>query len=319
MKGKHWLMLAAIVFVFPGLLCSIVFRLRTDEWKTVHKSGGKAYMTTEKAAQNMISVITGDGTRTQMDLEAYLLCVVLGEMPADFETEALKAQAVVARTYTLRCCLQEKHAGGALCTDHTCCQAFRSAEDFLDSGQTQEALSHVKEGVRQTRGQVLTYAGELIEATYFSSAGGKTETALAVWGTDVPYLQSVDSPEGESPNVQTLQLTAQEFVQKLHTELQGLPETWIGAVCYTSGGGVDTIYIGGEAYKGTQLRSLLGLRSTAFTITALGNTVTITTKGYGHRVGMSQYGAQAMALAGSDYRQILTHYYPGTTLENWLA
>ena len=166
---------------------------------------------------------------------------------------------------------------------------------------------------------MLTYQGKLIEATYFSCSGGRTEDALAVWGEDVPYLQSVESPgeEGAAHYVDTVSFTASEFCEKIGKELPGIPAEWIGTIRYTAGGGVETIYIGDEPYSGTQLRSMLNLRSTAFLITAAGDTVTITTKGYGHRVGMSQYGADAMAVQGCSYEEILAHYYPGTKLQQW--
>ena len=170
-----------------------------------------------------------------------------------------------------------------------------------------------------TKNMVLTYNGELIEATYFSNSGGRTEDAQSVWGSDIPYLQAVDSPGEEAYGhyTDTVKFTAKEFQQLLGDELLGRSGTWIKSVTYTPGGGVDTIKIGNVTYTGTKLRSLLGLRSTAFVITASGDSIIITTKGFGHRVGMSQYGADVMAVNGSDYRQILKHYYQNTTLQQW--
>ena len=180
-------------------------------------------------------------------------------------------------------------------------------------------MGQTKQAVRETENQVLVYEGSLIDATYFSSSGGRTEAAVAVWGSDVPYLQAVDSPGEEiaSDYVKTVQFSSEEFTMKLGENLSGQPETWFGLITYTDGGGVDTIEIGGKVYTGKDLRSRLGLRSTAFLISAVGDTVTVTTRGFGHRVGMSQYGAEAMAQNGSTCSQILSHYYPGTTLENW--
>lgn len=271
-------------------------------------------------ATDPIPVLMDDGTVQSMLLEEYLVCVVLGEMPADFEAEALKAQAVVARTYTLKHNIaQQKHPGGAVCTDHTCCQSFCQPEDYLAAGNRRQQLDKVESAVSQTCNQVLLYNGDLIEATYFSCSGGRTEAAVAVWGTEVPYLQAVDSPGEEIAKyyVETVHFSAEAFEEKMMTTLSGRPEQWFGPVQYTEGGGVDTIQIGEKSYRGTEIRTLLGLRSTAFVMTAVGDTVTVTTKGYGHRVGMSQYGAEAMAVSGSDYLQILSHYYPGTTVENW--
>lgn len=264
-----------------------------------------------------LPVLLPDGTQVEMKLDDYVTCAVLGEMPADFETEALKAQAVVARTYALRRnTLQWKHDGGAVCTDPGCCQAYCSQTDYTNAGNTEQSLNKILDAVAQTGGQVLTYEGELIEATYYSCSGGRTEDALAVWGQEIPYLQSVESPgeEDASHYIDTVTFSISQMEQALGTSLTG---AWLGPVTYTRGGGVEGIEIGGTVYKGTELRQLLGLRSTAFVMTAVGDTVTITTKGYGHRVGMSQYGADAMAVAGSTYEQILSHYYPGAALEQY--
>ena len=142
---------------------------------------------------------------------------------------------------------------------------------------------------------------------------------MAVWGAEIPYLKSVPSPgeEQAAHYVDTVTFSVEEFCKRLGKTLGGAPSEWINNITYTEGGGVDTLTICGETYSGTQLRQLLDLRSTAFIITAFGNMITITTKGYGHRVGMSQYGADAMAVSGSTYEQILAHYYPGTILAQW--
>ena len=258
-----------------------------------------------------------EGTVEEMDMDAYLVGVVLAEMPASFETEALKAQAVAARTYTRKAWVSGgKHGEGSVCTDSGCCQAYITEEAYLARGGTQEGLDKVRSAVFATSGQVLTYGGELIEATYFSCSGGSTEDAAAVWGTEFPYLQAVSSPGEESAAhyTDTVSFTAQEFQTILGTALTGTPQSWFGTTTYTEGGGIASMTIGGQAYSGTQLRSLLSLRSTAFTVTAGEDTITVTTRGYGHRVGMSQYGADAMAVTGSTYGEILSHYYPGTQL-----
>lgn len=268
-----------------------------------------------------LPILQADGTAVQMELDSYLVGVVLQEMPADFEQEALKAQAVVARTYALRrSTVGKKHPDGAVCTDAACCQAYISPEDYIASGGTREDAAKVQQAVMATAGKVLCYEGALIEATYFSCSGGRTEDAAAVWGADVPYLQAVDSPgeEAAAHYTDTVTFTAEEFTGALGAALQGLPATWLGEVTYTDGGGVAAMVIGGTSYEGTLLRQKLGLRSTAFTMTAAGNHIIVTTKGFGHRVGMSQYGADAMAVTGSDYGQILAHYYPGTTLLDWI-
>ena len=259
-----------------------------------------------------------DGTTVTMDMDEYLVGVVLAEMPADFEPDAKKAQAVVARTFTRKAAVTSgKHGDGSVCTDSACCQAYITEAEYLAKGGSQWAVDGARAAVEATSGYVLTYEGSLIEATYFSCSGGLTEDAVAVWGTDFPYLRSVASPGEEEAVHYTDTVTFQkdEFADRLGVSLTGPSSDWIGAVTYTSGGGVDTIRIGGKSFSGTEVRSLLGLRSTVFTISAGEETVTVTTRGFGHRVGMSQYGADAMAAAGSTYDEILAWYYQGTTLE----
>lgn len=266
-----------------------------------------------------IPVLMEDGYVEVMELDTYITGVVLKEMPASFESEALMAQAVVARTYTLKRNSSYKHKGAAICTDYSCCQAYCSEQDYLENGGSADDLQKVRSAVSATENQVLMYNGQLIEATYFSCSGGMTEDAQAVWGEDIPYLQAVESPgeEGAAHYTDTVHFPADEFSALLGQQLPGQPGTWIKEVTYTPGGGVDTIIIGEREYTGVEIRQMLGLRSTAFVITAVGNTVTVTTKGFGHRVGMSQYGADAMAVNGAKYTEILNHYYPGTKLSTW--
>lgn len=265
-----------------------------------------------------IPVLMADDTVEMMELDAYLVCVVIAEMPAEFEEEALKAQAVAARTCTMKCVRDGvKHTGGAICTDSTCCQAYMTEAAYEAEGGTMENLDKIRNAVHSTAGQVLTYEGALIDATYFSCSGGRTEDAVAVWGAEVPYLQSVISPgeEQAQPYSRTVTFTGGEFAALLGRRLTGSPQSWLGKVTYTRGGGVDTIVLAGKSYTGTELRKLLSLDSTAFTMTAQGDTVTVTTSGKGHRVGMSQYGADAMAVAGSTYEEILAYYYQGTRID----
>ena len=264
-----------------------------------------------------VLVRTLDGVTREMDMDTYITGVVLAEMPAYFEEEALKAQAVVARTYARKAYVYGgKHGDGSVCTRSSCCQAYKTEEAYLEEGGTQESVDKIRSAVVETSGYVLTYDGVLIEATYFSCSGGKTEDAEAVWGADFPYLQAVVSPGEEEAAYyrDTVSFTAEQFENLMGLDLNGTPAGWFGEVTYTDGGGVETLMIGGQAYKGTQLRSLLGLRSAAFEVSVEGQTITITTRGFGHRVGMSQYGADAMAVMGSTYEEILAHYYQGTEL-----
>ena len=255
-----------------------------------------------------------DEETVEMDLEEYLVGVLLCEIPESFDMEAKKAQAVVARTYALRTAtVKDKHPNQGVCTSPDCCQGYIDPEEY---GGSKEGIEQARQAVASTEALVLTYEAELIDATYFSCSGGMTEDALAVWGAEIPYLQAVTSPGEEQANyyTDTVSFTAEQFCSALGVQLSGSSYYWLGDVTYTDGGGVDTMVIGGMEYKGTQLRSLLGLRSTAFRMYATGEQIVVTTRGFGHRVGMSQYGAEAMAVSGSKFDEILKHYYQGTEL-----
>ena len=264
-----------------------------------------------------VAVLTVDGVR-QIPLETYVLGVVLAEMPASFETEALKAQAVAARTVAMRSHLvNQRHTGGAVCTDPDCCQAYMPEGEYLAQGGGNANLEKVRSAVNSTQNEVLTYKGELADAVYFSCSGGLTEDASVVWGNDVPYLQSVESAGEENAEQYwaSKTFTAAQFAAALGRSLPGGPGSWFGGVTYTPGGGVNTMIVAGQRYTGTRLRQLLDLNSTIFSMEVSGDTVTVFTRGKGHRVGMSQYGADAMAVQGSTYDQILAHYYRGTRID----
>ena len=257
-----------------------------------------------------------------MELEYYLCGVVLAEMPADFDDEALKAQSVVARTYALRRLeLGTKHKTGAVCTDPACCQGYLSQDDFIARGGSPTSVSKISQAVQETAGKVLMYDDKLIDATYFSCSGGMTEDAVAVWGSDVPYLQSVASPGEEIATHYSDEITLrpEEVEKALGLHLDGDPGQWFEILSLTDGGGVAEIKICGAVFTGVELRKRLSLRSTNFTVSATANEITFHTKGYGHRVGMSQYGAEAMALAGHSYQEILLHYYQGASLATYFG
>ncbi len=275
-------------------------------------------------AETTLSVLQ-NGQVEELPLQEYLIGVLLGEMPPSFEPAALEAQAVASRTFALR---NAKHADADVCTDSSCCQAYcdpETAREKLGDSFAQYA-DKVRNAVEATDGVVITYGGQLIDAVYFSCSGGSTEAAVAVWGGDVPYLQSVESPGEEdcARYSDTLTLDADAAREIL---LSAAPDavlnedatTWFGSVSYTDGGGVDTMEIGGVTFSGTELRSLFSLRSTQFEVEVEGETVTFHTLGYGHRVGLSQYGAEAMAEQGADYSEILKHYYTGVELTDLKA
>ena len=325
MKLIYKQMIVALMmgFVFPWMILGIVSSFASREESLSATSASETDTFTRPEVSDVpdmiLRVVTQDSIES-MALEEYVAGVVLVEMPADFEPEALKAQAVVARTYALRRKEQgKKHETGDVCTDPNCCQGYRSPEEYIARGGRGEAVEKIRAAVDATAGQVLTYKGDLIEATYFSCSGGQTEDALPVWGADIPYLQSTLSPgeEKAAHYSDTVIMTLEEFRSCMDSTLPADPNAWFGAVTYTEGGGVETIRIGDETYKGTEVRSLLALRSTDFTIRYTGRAIEIVTHGFGHRVGMSQYGADAMAVSGSTYTQILAHYYQGTMVQDY--
>lgn len=281
----------------------------------VHQNAGSPVQAETSQVQGDSSVeltVEVSGEAETMTLQDYLVGVLMGEMPASYPLEALKAQAVAARTYTLR----RMEQGGTLSDDPAVCQAYipisQAQEKWGEDWETY--LAKLRQAVQETDGQVLTYDGELIAATYFSCSGGRTESAQAVWGGSVPYLVSVDSPgeEDASGFSSTVTVDREEFMDTL-----GVSSTGVSAVTYTDGGGVDTMTIGGETFTGVELRQMFSLRSTRFTMEVAADTVTFSVQGFGHRVGMSQNGARVMAEQGSTYEEILRWYYTGVTLEIW--
>ena len=248
-----------------------------------------------------------------MSLQDYLTGVLLAEMPTDFPAEALKAQAVASRTFALHQRAARKHTNADICGDSACCQGWVSSEGF-----SAEAVKNAVEAVAATDGLVLCYDGELIDATFFSCSGGSTEAAVEVWGSDVPYLQAVESPnEEDAPRYcDETSLPRAEFVRILQTENPAITgaEPLLGTITRTQGGGIATATLCGQVFEGTTLRRLFGLRSTDLTIRDEGERIVLTTRGFGHRVGMSQYGARAMAEAGDGFETILLHYYQGAAL-----
>lgn len=274
-----------------------------------------------------LRVLGRDGQITEMSMAEYLWGVVAAEMPASFEPEALRAQAVCARTYSLWKLRAASHEqdGADVCADSSCCQAYLTHEDAVQrwgEGSASVYSAKIAGAVADTDGQVLTYGGTPIQAVFFSSASGATEDAEAVWGRALPYLVSVDSPEGdEVPNYRsTVTLTADQ-VKKLvldaglGADLSGEPSGWFQGLARTASGRVASVELGGVSLSGGAARSLFALRSACFDVTEQDGVFTFSVTGYGHGVGMSQYGANAMAKAGSGWKDILAHYYTGAQLQ----
>lgn len=317
---KKWERIVIIVLIAWIVLCMSVIATGKQFWDFRWTKRHERMEEQEEPSSLFVSVLGKDGEAEQMELEEYVVRVVLGEISVKYHPEALKAQAVAARTYTLYC-IQSigKHDGGAVCTDHRCCQAYCEPEKYFENGGTEQGLEKVWRAVEDTRGEVLYYNNELICATYFACSGGRTEDAAAVWGEEYPYLRSVESvDENGSCDVQKIRLSKWELQQHLGTEFSGTPEQWIGFKMDTVGGGVALIRIGARLYTGVELRKLLNLKSTSIDITVENGDMIVQTRGYGHRVGMSQHGSNVMAEAGEKYESILLHYYTDVTLKPYV-
>ena len=275
--------------------------------------------------QTTLRVATEDGTVVELTMADYLWSVVAAEMPAAFEPEALKAQAVTARTYALwkMATGDADHPHADVCTDITCCQAYITPGQAAVNWESAAAAYQQKiaSAVRDTDGQIITYQGEPIQAVFFSSAAGRTEDAVAVWGREVPYLVGVDSPEGEGiPNYETEVILPAAQVKKLILEqypgadLSGSPSKWFQNRTLTASGRVDTMDVGGITLKGPAVRALFDLRSACFTVETSKDMVVFHVTGYGHGVGMSQYGANMLAKEGKTCEEILNWYYTGVEI-----
>ncbi len=276
----------------------------------------------EEPANKQTIRLLHEGNILQVPMQEYLCGVVLCEMPATFNLEAMKAQAVAARTFTCRQVGKGKHPQADVCSSSACCQAWASDVQLQDKLGESFDSAHEKahKAVMATHDEVLVYDGALIEATYFSCAGGRTEPAVAVWGSDVPYLQAVDS-YGEEDALRyesEVVCTLDEFCTSLENQgavLAECPSEWVGEIVRSDGGGVQSVVLGGKSFTGMQVRSLFGLNSTKFDITIGRDAVTFSVLGFGHGVGMSQYGADYMAEQGYSYRTILPYYYKGAEIK----
>ena len=272
--------------------------------------------------------ILKDGQVLTMSLEEYLPGVIAGEMPASFRPQALRAQAVASRTYALRRMGEPspRHPSAQLCADGGCCQVWLSEQERRDRWGEDFARyeAAVRSAAEDTAGMILTYGGEPILACFHASSPGRTESSGAVWGTALPYLVSVDTPEGpgDVPGfVSTAELTPEALREGIRSlapraPFDGPPEDWVGERVLDTGGRVAAIRIGGTTVPGAAVREVFSLRSACFTLDWTGESFLFTVRGSGHGAGMSQYGAQVLAGQGASWQEILAHYYPGARLES---
>lgn len=326
-------LLYILSFVFICFLIPIIFVKRPKLTETISNET-QDNITEEKQEvykynnyENVKLLHTSTGEVENLKIDEYLYGVVAAEMPANFEKEALKAQAIVARTYTAyKIHNGSKHENADICDDAKCCQAWITKEERFEKWNETERENNwnkIVSAVDETAGKIITYNGEPINAFFHSNSGGTTETASNVWGGgDYPYLQSVATVGEESYTqyASTITLSKEEIVQKLQVNYPDIVIDWntenpIQILEYNESGRIRTIKFGNKNISGVEARTIFGLKSAKFTV-EINETVTFNVVGYGHGVGLSQTGADSMAKSGANCEQIINHYYTNVKIEN---
>lgn len=324
------------MLIFCTFAIPIIFTKNTVSGKIANNTNETTENTTEEIQMidynykqyDTIKLLHADtGEIEELPLDTYLLGVVSAEMPANFEQEALNAQALVARTYTIYSIVHSggKHGEADICDDSGCCQAWISKEDRMarwDEAQREDNWRKIEIAVNTTAGKIITYNGEVIDAFFHSNSGGTTEAPVNVWGgTNYPYLQSVETAgeDAYSQYSSEVVLTKEEFQNKILAKHSDFTIDYSQTDCiqileYTESGRIKTIKIGNLNLSGVEVRTLLGLRSANFEVSLDGDNIKFSVKGYGHGVGMSQTGADSMAKQGSNYEEIVKHFYTGVEI-----
>ncbi|CAN7170464.1 stage II sporulation protein D [Rossellomorea sp. LjRoot5] len=303
----------SIIFIVPTLL---VLPFSSDKETANLDEKLKNSLSVEELADSVEVAVyrSSQDLIEKLPLEQYVVGVVAGEMPADFEKEALKAQALAARTYMVNQLLSDDPSvpKGADVTDTVSHQVYKNQKELatLWGSDYDWKIKKISEAVLETKGKVLTYDDKPITAAFFSTSNGYTENSEAYWTDDIPYLRSVESPwDKASPKFEDQKIIPiNEFKQKLGVTLP--KDGSVGTITSrTEGKRVAKVEINGKEFTGREIRDKLGLRSSDFTWYLKDDHIVIATKGFGHGVGMSQYGANGMAKEGKNYKDIVTHYY----------
>ena len=316
-----------IIFFIAPAICTATPRNAQKEAIAEIKTESETKQTEEKPEEKndsiKVKLIHSDsGTVEELNLDEYLYGVVSAEMPASYETEALKAQAIVARTYTIYQIKHnsQKHENADICDNYACCQAWISKEERLTKWKQEEAEQNwnkIVDCVNSTTNKIVTYNGEPINAFFHSNSGGITESSVNVWGgIDYPYLKAVETAgeDGYTQFASQVQLKKDELLKKLKEiysdcEIDFSKEDCVKIIDYTTSGRVKTIKFGNKEIAGTEARKILGLKSTNFIVEIGENEITFSVKGNGHGVGMSQTGADSMAKSGANCEEIIKHFY----------
>ncbi|HET7657519.1 MAG TPA: stage II sporulation protein D [Bacillales bacterium] len=326
MEVKSYLIAACLIVAFVLLLpAAIVYPFSGKHHPPASNGKTEAIKASvlESTLPLEVTVYRSSEKKVQtVPIEQYVIGVVASEMPADFEMEALKAQALAARTYIVNYLLNSPDMNipeNADVTDTIINQVYMDDQQLkkLWGSDYDWKMAKIKKAVASTKGQIITYKGKPITASFFSTSNGYTESAGAYWQHNIPYLKSVPSPwDLHSPKYFSREkIPVSEVDQQLDVKLNGNGR--IGKVIQTTPGHrVGKIRIDGKDFTGREVRKLLNLRSTDFTMKQEGDQVVITTRGWGHGVGMSQYGANGMAKQGKNYKEIIKHYYSGVSISN---
>lgn len=329
------LSLITIVFIIPVLFTQVhIETISMNDLKKIDLDQSKQNTTMNNVEHdygnyNTIKVLhTKTGEIEELELDKYLYGVVSAEMPVNFEKEALKAQAIVARTYTIYKIMQNeaKHGIAQICDDSSCCQAWISKDDRLarwEKNEQEKNWNKITEAVEETKGKIIMYEGKPINAFFHSNSGGATEPPVNVWGgSGYPYLQTVETSGEESYEQYNseLEISKDDFVLKLKQKYSDFnidfnQENCIQIIEYTSGGRIKTIKMGNYNFSGVEVRTIFGLKSANFSV-EINDSIKFKVIGYGHGVGMSQTGADSLAKQGYDCYEIIKHFYTGVEINN---
>ena len=325
----YFIAILFLCFILPALLTNTKTKQSSND-ETVNNEDNSMINAKENGyTYNKYGVIKLLHKKTneveEVEIDKYLCNVVAAEMPVDFEKEALKAQAIVARTYTIYKINNRKHDNADICDDSTCCQAWVDKEERFKRWESdvENKWNKIEQCVDETKGKIITYQNQPINAFFHSNSGGKTELPTDVWGgnSSIPYLQVVETAgeEGYKQYSSEVEITNQELLDKLKPKYSDIQIDFSNAedikiLEYTSSGRVKTIKFGNHNLSGTEVRSLLSLKSTNFEIEKQEEKIKFIVKGYGHGVGMSQTGADSMAKSGSTAEEIIKHFYTGVEL-----
>ena len=326
----YFIIFVLIIFVFPAICTKrVVGKVQKAEKGEQTEESKEEVEKHDYSKYGTIKLLHKESGQIEgLPIDEYLYGVVSAEMPANYEEEALKAQAVAARTYTIYQILNSKgkHGDADICDDSTCCQAWIFKEARMKKWNEEDREKNwnkIVSAVNSTAGKIITYNSEVINAFFHSNSGGKTELASNVWigGKDFPYLQSVETSgeDGYTQYSSEVTISKKELLEKLKQEYPDIQINYEENECikildYTQSGRVKTVKFGNTEIAGTKVRSLIGLKSTNFSIKLDGENVIFSVKGYGHGVGMSQTGADSMAKTGSNYEEILKHFYTGVEI-----